>query len=178
MGLMTDERQSNPLRVIGTILTIVGSIWIGFFFLGGIALLDEVGLDIQALGVFGTLIPGFILLGIGRALRRRGRQREPQPAETGRPTASQRSRTPEPDKEIPRETSTPASIERREEIRTERTNVARRLEDVLAEMEDGETADERSDVSAAKRTEPLSGSPKSSEEMIAEARKRWGDDRI
>ena len=73
------DQNINPVGCLGRILTIVGTLWLGFRVLGGIGVLADVGVSEGFFaGAFGSAIPGVILLWAGRALRRRARTMETQ----------------------------------------------------------------------------------------------------
>ena len=191
---MADNSAPNGLRIVGTIIMVIGYAWLAMFFFGGFALLREFGFDSGRLGTFGTsIIPAFILIAVGRGIRRRGRVDEPELSPTdSRPATSQRSRssraepvsdampeTLEPDRARQASKQQPVARPKPEtrRLQTERTTVARTLEEALAEMEGSEARDES--VAPGKSHDPTAHpGPKTSEEMIADARKRWGDNRI
>ena len=80
------ERESNPSATLGTVLSWIGFLWFGFAVLEGTGVFDELGLSGPLFtGVGESVFPAIILIGVGRALRRRGRTSE----ETIRPDVSQ-----------------------------------------------------------------------------------------
>jgi hypothetical protein len=78
------DQNINPVGCLGRVLTILGTLWLGFVVLAGIGVLSDVGISEGFFaGAFGSAIPGVLLLWAGRALRRRARtmatQIEPAP---------------------------------------------------------------------------------------------------
>jgi hypothetical protein len=73
------DQNINPVGCLGRVLTVLGTLWLGFIILGGIGVLSDVGVSEGFFaGAFGSAIPGVLLLWAGRALRRRARTMEPQ----------------------------------------------------------------------------------------------------
>ena len=73
------DQNINPVGCLGRVLTILGALWLGFLVLGGIGVLSNVGISEGFFaGAFGSAIPGVLLLWAGRALRRRARTMETQ----------------------------------------------------------------------------------------------------
>ncbi len=73
------DQNINPVGCLGRVLTILGTLWLGFLVLGGIGVLSDVGISEGFFaGAFGSAIPGVLLLWAGRALRRRARTMETQ----------------------------------------------------------------------------------------------------
>jgi hypothetical protein len=78
MSLVADQ-NINAVGCLGRVLTILGTLWLGFLVLGGIGVLSNVGVSEGFFaGAFGSAIPGVLLLWAGRALRRRARTMETQ----------------------------------------------------------------------------------------------------
>ena len=68
------DQNINPVGCLGRVLTILGTLWLGFLVLAGIGLVSDVGISEGFFaGAFGSAIPGVLLLWAGRALRRRAR---------------------------------------------------------------------------------------------------------
>ena len=73
------DQNINPVGCLGRVLTILGTLWLGFLVLAGIGVLSDVGISEGFFaGAFGSAIPGVLLLWAGRALRRRARTMETQ----------------------------------------------------------------------------------------------------
>jgi len=73
------DQNINAVGCLGRVLTILGTLWLGFLVLGGIGVLSNVGISEGFFaGAFGSAIPGVLLLWAGRALRRRARTMETQ----------------------------------------------------------------------------------------------------
>jgi hypothetical protein len=73
------DQNINAVGCLGRALTILGTLWLGFLVLGGIGVLSNVGISEGFFaGAFGSAIPGVLLLWAGRALRRRARSMETQ----------------------------------------------------------------------------------------------------
>lgn len=73
------DQNINPVGCLGRVLTILGTLWLGFVVLAGIGVLSDVGISEGFFaGAFGSAIPGVLLLWAGRALRRRARTMEAQ----------------------------------------------------------------------------------------------------
>lgn len=165
------ERESNPSAALGTILSWIGFLWFGFAVAQGMGVLDALGLSGSAFSNIGsTVFPAIILIGVGRALRRRALASE----EIIRPDVSQvpgatppiipetrprydppRPTTPVAPKPAPRPAAPPKAV------------VVEPVEPMLPDDQ-------------AVRSAPGQGSgstprpPKTSQELIEEARRRWG----
>jgi hypothetical protein len=73
------DQNINPVGCLGRVLTILGTLWLGFVVLAGIGVLSDVGISEGFFaGAFGSAIPGVLLLWAGRVLRRRARTMEAQ----------------------------------------------------------------------------------------------------
>jgi hypothetical protein len=73
------DQNINAVGCLGRVLTILGTLWLGFLVLGAIGVLSNVGISEGFFaGTFGSAIPGVLLLWAGRALRRRARAMEAQ----------------------------------------------------------------------------------------------------
>lgn len=71
------DQNIDAVGCLGRVLTILGTLWLGFLVLGGIGVLSNVGISEGFfVGTFGSAIPGVLLLWAGRALRRRARAME------------------------------------------------------------------------------------------------------
>jgi len=68
------DQNINPVGCLGRVLTILGTLWLGFIVLAGLGVLSDVGVSEGFFaGAFGSAIPGVLLLWAGRVLRRRAR---------------------------------------------------------------------------------------------------------
>ena len=91
------EQNINPVGCLGRVLTILGVLWLGFIVLGAIGVLAEVGISEGFFaGAFGSAIPAVLLLWAGRALRRRARTMEVEAEPTSIPSTPAHS-----DKRVP-----------------------------------------------------------------------------
>lgn len=73
------DQNTNPVGCLGRVLTILGTLWLGFVVLAGLGVLSDVGISEGFFaGAFGSAIPGVLLLWAGRVLRRRARTIEAQ----------------------------------------------------------------------------------------------------
>jgi len=73
------DQNINPVGCLGRVLTILGTLWLGFVVLAGLGVLSDVGVSEGFFaGAFGSAIPGVLLLWAGRVLRRRARTMETQ----------------------------------------------------------------------------------------------------
>jgi hypothetical protein len=173
---------------LGRALTVIGMIWIGFVVLGGIGLFSELGWSGGfAAGLGGSIVPGLFLIFAGRALRRRSEARSPSPnapagttpprlpGRTTVPTSprpAQKAPIPYKETALPPPTSVPPVTEQVEPVilpppepvhpaAETRDEKSRRLAEAFSRLEDAQ--DQKSPFR-----------PKSSQEMIDEAKKRWG----
>jgi hypothetical protein len=184
---MADQNVTGA-GCLGRALTVFGILWIGVIVLGGIGILSELGFRPDFLAGFGgSIIPALVLLAAGRALRRRAAtmNEEPEPIPAPPPTAAGGSRVPsirpEPTS-IPTSVATPSRDLPKPQVKpppkpadsmTEtRRDVARSLERAASKTE--KTSEEKS---AAAPAEPKPARPKSSQELVEEARRRWGMDK-
>lgn len=170
----------NPAKLIGRAFSILGWVWVGFVIFGGIGLLRELGFSGGSVGgILGSVIPGFILIGIGRAITRRAttvkeeeqippparRQSRPVPASRPAPRSVEReSRRTQTSKPKPKPASRPAELEHMEKS----------LEELLGEMETGQvSAGEVPAIEDMVGDTDLEFRPMTSDELIADARRKW-----
>lgn len=152
---------NNPVGWVGRTITIIGVAWLALVFLGGAGMLSRLGLSPRAAALLGgNILPAIFLIWLGRAIVRRAR-----------PTATR----PEPEPvvvETPR-TRLPAPPPRRRRPTVEEP---RSLEDVLAGDRDGEEVAPTDDADAPPLLPPAPGSRRvrTSQEMVEEAKRRWG----
>jgi hypothetical protein len=143
------DRRIEPAGCLGRALTLLGVIWLAAVVFAGVAgLRDEAG-TLSAL--IGSTVPAFILIAVGRVLSRRAAERREQPTlpqPTTPPTeprvTSPAAPPPQPSQVIPK----PAKS----------TPAPAPQPDALPEL--------------APPSAP--SPPKTSQEMIEEARRRWG----
>ena len=201
------DQNVNAVGCLGRVLTFFGVVWIAIIVLGGMGLLSDAGFSGEFLAGFGgSIIPGLLLLGAGRALRRRGAAMDDQSASTPTPDQlhSEGSRVPsirlEPTPAPPR-SPTPTTIPMPP---TESTPPSRSLPrpsapkppapkpgpvdpmvktrgDVAKSIESALSGlEEASDEPAREESAPFGVEPgrhKTSPELVDEARRRWGVDR-
>jgi hypothetical protein len=167
---MTD-REQDPTAALGRVLSWIGYLWFVFAVLWGMGVIEALGLSGSvASGIGGTVFPAIILIGVGRVLRRRARSAE----ESIRPDVS---RGPEPTPPIlpgpdPRVNFPPPQAPRapRPPPRTVTPPQAVVVEPTEAGFPGGEAQQSSPDQDL----DPTTGSPKTSQELIEEARRRWG----
>lgn len=146
---MADQRIDGA-GCLGRVLTLLGIIWLGVVVFAGIfGLRDSAG---SFATIIGSTLPALLLIGVGRTMSRRAAERRdapalPQPAAPSPaqpPPASQASSQPSEVFPKPAKPASPAPSASKD--------------DALLELP----------------PPPTPSSPKTSQEMIDEARKRWG----
>jgi hypothetical protein len=172
---------------LARVLTTLGIIWIGFVILGGLGILSEAGWSGGFLaGLGGSILPGLMLLVAGRAVKRRavtlggespgGGGSVTPPIIPGRrvppstPVPAQKTPIPFPvvERPSPKPVATP-SPPPPEPVEETRSDVMRRLEETFSPPEGD------SDVAPSGTAEPgATPARKTSQEMIEEARRKWG----
>ncbi|HET7846606.1 MAG TPA: hypothetical protein VFL72_03875 [Acidimicrobiia bacterium] len=166
------ERESNPSATLGTVLSWIGFLWLGFAVLWGMGAIDMLGFSGSLASAIGsTVFPAIILIGIGRALRRRALAS----GETIRPDVSQvPGATPpiipetRPRYDPPRPT-TPAAPPK------PAPTPPPPPKPVVAEPAEAVLPDDQGLRSEPGQDPGLTPSaPKTSQELIEEARRRWG----
>jgi hypothetical protein len=194
------DQNVNAVGCLGRVLTFFGVVWIAIIVLGGMGLLSDTGFSGEFLAGFGgSIIPGLLLLGAGRALRRRAAAMEDQSASTPTPDQlhTEGSRVPsirlEPTPAPPRPPTPitfplpptestppkpsapkpPAKPRPVDPIVETRRDVAKSIESALSGLE--EVSEEPTRESTPFGVEP--GRHKTSQELVDEARRRWGVDR-
>lgn len=145
---------------MGRILQIIGWIWVAFGFFGPTVNLPGI-----------PWFPGFILVFISRILRANARRREPDlhhaDAETPTPNVARR---PDPPKPQERPSQTPKPPPQPVVVEPSRGEIEARLFESMNEMSDGA---DPAEVDELLEQINQMDRPKSSAEMIAEARERW-----
>ena len=146
---------SRGRTVFGRLLTAIGFVWLFWALFG-----DLVTLELGTTPINLPLLPGFVLLFVGRAVSR-GSRREPEPAPVEQPRRPRTFSMP-----TPRSTQPPPSPSRPKPELTvpivEEDQVA--MEEVMTEAMEAEL-ERMSDGSEVRKT---------SAEMVAEARQRFG----
>lgn len=167
---MTD-REQNPAAALGRLMSWIGSIWLVFSVLWGLGALQALGLSGSiASGIGSTIFPALILLGVGRAVRRRARSVEdPVQPDVSREPVRTPPILPRTDTsyEPPRPTAptTPKS--------PRPVAAAERAPDKPIEV----VAGPGHETATPTEWDPAPGSSgphKTSQELIEEARRRWG----
>ena len=197
------EQNANAVGCLGRVLTFIGLVWIGLIVLGGIGILSRLGVrDTFIAGVVGTsIIPGLLFLASGRVLRRRAATMSGPEGQTsstpvpdqelskgkGRgvssirlePTARPAPKPATPPMPTPTpipEPTPPRPAQQRptpvDPIAKARRDVAKSLEEAVAGLEESTEPSQQPGSTGGKRTRP-----KTSQELVDEARRRWGVDK-
>jgi type IV secretory pathway VirB10-like protein len=164
------DQNLNAVGCLGRALTLIGILWAGLVVLGGVGVLSELGMSGAFLAGFGgSLIPALLLLAAGRALRRRATsikdRTEPQQASTGAQDTGKRVPTIQLE---PRPTPVPLPAPQPPPAKP--TKPAPRPADPVTQADPA--AETTPDAAPARSTSPAR--PKTSQELLDEARKRWG----
>jgi hypothetical protein len=188
------DRNLNPVGCLGRALTFLGIVWIGIIILGSIGLLSELGMTVDFLaGIGGSIIPGLLLLAAGRGLRRRAKTMEGQPGPVTAPPQGS-----DPEKRVPTSRSEPTTSPGSTTVLTPprlpspeplahkpqvkpapkpvapvRREVTRSLEKTISPLDEDLT----DKVLQTPPVELEPPPPKTSRELVDEARKRWGGDK-
>jgi hypothetical protein len=149
------DRQIEPAGCLGRVLTLLGIIWLGIVVFSGIFGLRDSAGSLGAL--IGSTLPGLLLIGVGRTLSRRAAERRdapslPQPSAPPTPSSTPKSE--------PSTTASPPPTKPSEVF----------PKPARAAPAPGPDTEAQSELPPP----PLPPAPKSSQEMIEEARKRWG----
>lgn len=197
------EQNANAVGCLGRVLTFLGLVWIGLIVLGGIGILSRLGVRNEFIaGLVGSsIIPGLLFLASGRVLRRRAATMagpEGQTSSTpvpdqelskgkGRgvssirlePTARPAPKPAAPPMPIPThfpEPSPPRPAQQKprpvDPIAKARSDVAKSLEEAVAGLEESTEPSQPLGSIEGKRARP-----KTSQELVDEARRRWGVDK-
>lgn len=153
--------ESSGRKVFGRLLTALGLAWI-FWAVAGDRFAMELGQTLVSL----PLLPGIVLVFIGRAVTRSSRGRRGEGEPEPQPVTSPPQRRPPPRSIRPesmRPSPPPAAPTERRSIQTSPEPEADAISDALENMQE-EIADAVVPV----------GSRKTSAEMVAEARRRFG----
>ena len=197
------DQNLNAVGCLGRALTTIGLVWMGIVVLGGLGVLSELGMSGGFIAaIAGTFFPAVILIVIGRALNRRARSmRERAPSSTsGLPVPesrvpSSRQDRPErvvttppilPDSSVPPPSKPPPPAMDPAPRRVEPLQVPRQRDPLPPPRQPEPSVDIEEMIPPAIEPPPprpmsgtLSGAdteerPKSSREMIEEARAKWG----
>jgi hypothetical protein len=185
MTAMADQ-SSNPVGCLGRVLTFIGVFWIGVVLLAGLGLFSEFGFARGFLaGIGGSIIPGVFLLAAGRALRRRARAIGDEapvivtptgPTPPGRRVPSTRTERPETivtPPVLPGPTPrTPPVPRQQDPLPPPRSTPSRSLEEVIPPPE-SEPEDAKTKSSPPPVGLPATR-PKTSRELVEEAKRKWG----
>jgi hypothetical protein len=197
------EQNANAVGCLGRVLTFIGLVWIGLIVLGGIGILSRLGVrDTFIAGVVGTsIIPGLLFLASGRVLRRRAATMSGPEGQTSstpvpdqelskgkgkgvrsirlEPTARPAPKPATPPMPTPTpipEPTPPRPAQQRptpvDPIAKARRDVAKSLEEAVAGLEESTEPSQQPGSTGGKRTRP-----KTSQELVDEARRRWGVDK-
>jgi len=164
------DREPNPTAALGRILSWIGYVWFVFAVLWGMGVIEALGISGPVVSdIGGTVFPAIILIGAGRVLRRRARvaedsirpdvSRDPVPTPPTLPGSDPRFDFPPP----------PAPTTQRPLPRT----VAPRAV-VVEPVEVVPAGDPDQQPSTGRDLESTPRQPKTSQELIEEARRRWG----
>ena len=172
---MADDTGSKRLAILGRFLSVIGYVWVGLIFFGG-RLLAESGID-AAIASRSFLIPAFLAVAAGRGIKRRATPKTAEP-ESPRPVVLQPrpdvAAQPKPD--VASSSTKPKPKPAPEPLKQTRTEAARSLEQVLADLE-GEAVDPvDSGVETGASLEALEAldlAPKTSAEMLEEAKHQF-----
>lgn len=197
------EQNASAVGCLGRMLTFLGLVWIGLIVLGGIGILSRLGVREPFIaGLVGTsIIPGLLFLASGRVLRRRAATMsgpEGQSSSTPvpdqelskgkgkgvrsirlEPTARPAPKPATPPMPIPThfpEPTPPRPAQQRprpvDPIAKARRDVAQSLEEAVAGLEESTEPSQQLGSIGGKRPRP-----KTSQELVDEARRRWGVDK-
>jgi len=180
---MADQKVTlDAAGCLGRVLTVLGFIWIGIVALGGMGLLAELGFSGEFLaGVGGTIVPGLLLLFAGRSLSRRVAKTQATTVAVpggAKPPVAPASRVPtsrpKPAQQAPIPISLPAEEKPPPRSVVKPAPSARPIPEPTAET--GDAVEEPLSMLKDPAAFLPSGSsrPKTSQEMIDEARKKWG----
>lgn len=172
--LMDDERNVKLAGLLGRLLTWIGFVWVSLIVLGGMGILNPGGPlgDFIARFLTGGILPAFVLLAAGRALRRRSRKRVEeleQPDESlDRPPATRA----EPPAPAPVKASPAPAPPKPPQPRPETKPAPKSLEEALFKVEDRSSMAPEHVVDDPAGLD-LHAAPKTSQEMIDEARRKF-----
>jgi hypothetical protein len=187
MASMADQ-SNNPVGCLGRVVTFFGVAWLLVVVLAGMGLLSEFGLAggvVAWLG--GSFIPALLLLAAGRALRRRARTMEGNDTVTI-PTNVPGKRVPTTRPESTRPLPTPPVIPGRappssrpvprqlDPLPPPVTTQPSSLEEVIPPPV-GAGPEPKPVAAPPPAVDAATGRPKTSRELVEEARKKWGGEK-
>ena len=179
------DQSNNPVGCLGRVLTFIGVVWLLIVVLAGMGLVSEFG---PAGGVIawvgGSFIPALLLLAAGRALRRRARSMDGDDTvvipttvpgkrvPTTRPESTRPVATPPviPGRAPPTSRPTPRQLD---PLPPPATTPPSGLEDVIPPPVDP-SPEPKPVIAPPPAADRSTGRPKTSRELVEEARKKWG----
>lgn len=186
-----ESNTPNAIGCLGRALSLMGLAWVGAVVLAGLGILDRLGLSPALLaGLTGSIIPAFVLIAVGRAIRSRSRSETrktypvgvpaPGPGRAGPREVEVRPRLTPPilpgrDETAPtppRQTS-PSGPTMRPQPASEATTDSPRMEEAPGPVPRPEPHI-RAEYPAPHPGSPGAAKPRTSQEMIEEAREKWG----
>jgi hypothetical protein len=180
------DQSNNPVGCLGRVVTFVGVAWLLVVVLAGVGLLSEFG---PAGGVVawvsGSFIPALLLLAAGRAIRRRARTMDGSDTVTI-PTNIPGKRVPTTRPESTRPVATPPVIPGRtpptsrpvprqlDPLPPPVTTQPSSLEEVIPPPPVDAGPEPKPVTAPLPAVDRSTGRPKTSRELVEEARKKWG----
>ncbi|MGA7097336.1 MAG: hypothetical protein WB245_07190 [Acidimicrobiia bacterium] len=190
-----ENSAQNAIGCFGQALSLIGFAWAGLVVLGGLGILDRLGLSPALLaGLAGSIIPAFFFIAVGRAIRSRSRRETRRASTTGASPrgpvrADPSGRRPKPPATPPVlpgrkgpgpaiPPPIPAPVPRpavRDESSPNPPVVTARMDDPPAPVLEDQrfVGVEYPSTTPRSKTSGMA-KPKTSQEMIEEARKKWG----
>jgi hypothetical protein len=180
------DQSNNPVGCLGRVVTFFGVAWLLVVVLAGMGLLSEFGLSggvVAWLG--GSFIPALLLLAAGRAIRRRARSMDGNDTVTI-PTNAPGKRVPTTRPESTRPVATPPVIPGRapptsrpvprqlDPLPPPPTTEPTSLEDAIPPPPVGAGPEPKPGAAPPPAVDRATGRPKTSRELVEEARKKWG----
>ncbi|MGC2240795.1 MAG: hypothetical protein WA726_08150 [Acidimicrobiia bacterium] len=190
-----ESSTPNAIGCFGQALSLIGFAWAGLVVLGGLGILEGLGMSPALVaGLAGSIIPAFLFIAVGRAIRSRSRRETRRASPTGASTpgpvrADPSGRRPnlpatppilpgriEPRPVVPPANPAPAPRPTmRSEPSPKRPVVTAQTDETPAPRPTHEPDFRVEYPSTTPRsTTPGMARPKTSQEMIEEARKKWG----
>lgn len=182
---MVDDTGSKQLAAFGRILSVLGYVLVGFGWFGD-DIMAELGLNPGA--ATGPLVLlGFMAIAAGRLIKRRATPKSDEPVPEQPQAGVAQQQVPDDSEQLqpdvvrqrkPDVATTPPPVKARptpslEPLQKERTEVARSLEQVLADME-GESVESAMETEVSLDSlESLDVPPKTSAEMLEEAKHQF-----
>ncbi len=172
---MDDEPNVKLAGLLGRLLTWIGFVWVSLILLGGMGILNPGGPLDDFISRFlpGGILPAFVLLAAGRALRRRSRKRVEETDQPDEPLDRPPATRTEPPTSAPVKASPAPAPPKPPQRRPEPKPAPKSLEEVLTKMEDRSSTAPEHVVDDPIELD-LHAAPKTSQEMIDEARRKFG----